>query len=142
MGGLTVHPEILLIDGREADVKHFKQESIIDGDGKSLSIAAASIVAKVNRDRIMAKYNKIFPGYGFAQHKGYGTKQHLLALSEKKATPIHRKSFNPVSKYLPTMAYLKRNELIGKLGEQLVACELLNKNHDLFELNFIASICF
>jgi len=138
LGQLSINPEVILVDGNKADIKHYKQVSIVDGDKKSLSIAAASIVAKVTRDRIMRQYDVIFPGYGFAQHKGYGTKQHLQALSEKKATPIHRKSFNPVSKYLPTMAYLQRNKLIGKIGEQLAACELLNKEHDLLELNFSA----
>ena len=139
VGSLAITPDFLLIDGKKADVKHYKQESIIDGDEKSLSIAAASIIAKVCRDRIMTQYEIIFPGYGFAHHKGYGTKQHLQALSEKKATPIHRKSFNPVSKYLPTMAYLLRNKLIGKLGEQLAAIELLNKKHDLLEMNYSAA---
>ena len=121
IGKLSIKPDILLIDGNKADIKHYKQESIINGDQKSLSIAAASIIAKVYRDRMMRQYDIVFPGYGFAKHKGYGTKQHVEAITNRKASPIHRKSFNPVLHHLPTFAYLKRNHLIGKLGGQLAA---------------------
>lgn len=70
--------------------------SLIKGDTISCSIAAASILAKVTRDRIMYEYDKIYPQYGFAKHKGYGTKAHLQALEEFGVTPIHRKSYRPV----------------------------------------------
>ena len=72
------------------------QESIIKGDANSLSIAAASIVAKVTRDKLMADYDKKFPGYDFAQNAGYGTKSHLQGLERHGVTPIHRKTFEPV----------------------------------------------
>ena len=72
------------------------QESIIKGDANSLSIAAASIVAKVTRDKLMTDYDKEFPGYDFAQNAGYGTKSHLQGLEQNGVTPIHRKTFEPV----------------------------------------------
>ena len=71
-------------------------ESIIKGDAKSASIAAASIIAKVTRDRLMDEYDKVYPEYGFAQHKGYGTAQHIEALKKYGPCPIHRRSFEPV----------------------------------------------
>ena len=136
VGNLHINPEILLVDGRKADIKHFQQESIIDGDAKSLSIAAASIIAKVTRDRMMRQFDIVFPEYGFAKHKGYGTKQHIEAIQKGKATPIHRKSFNPVSHHLPNMAYLQRNRLLGKLGEQLAACKMIRIGHEMVEMNY------
>ena len=136
VGNLHINPEILLVDGRKADIKHFQQESIIDGDAKSLSIAAASIIAKVTRDRMMRQFDIVFPEYGFAKHKGYGTKQHIEAIQKSKATPIHRKSFNPVSHHLPNMAYLQRNRLLGKLGEQLTACQLIRNHQNILEMNY------
>ena len=131
LGQLSISPEVILVDGNKADIKHYEQESIINGDQKSLSIAAASIIAKVTRDRMMRQFDIVFPEYGFAKHKGYGTKQHIEAIQKSKATPIHRKSFNPVSHHLPNMAYLQRNRLLGKLGEQLAACKLIWKDHEI-----------
>lgn len=98
---LTVKPEVLLIDGNmnfKAD--NIKIEHIIDGDEKSLSIAAASILAKVHRDRIMRNYHKIFPQYGFVRNKGYGTKEHINALIKYGLCEIHRKSYKPVEKII------------------------------------------
>ena len=71
-------------------------ESLIHGDAKSASVAAASIVAKVYRDHLMDEYDTQYPGYGFAQNKGYGTAEHIAALKTLGITPIHRKSFEPV----------------------------------------------
>ena len=136
VGNLIVTPEILLVDGNKADIKHYQQESIINGDQKSLSIAAASIIAKVTRDRMMQQYDMFFPEFGFAKHKGYGTKQHMEMIINKKAAPIHRKSFNPVPLHLPTFAYLKRNRLIGRLGKQLTACQFIRKGHEILETNY------
>ena len=136
IGKLSIQPDILLVDGNKADIKHYDQESIIDGDQKSLSIAAASIIAKVTRDRIMRQYDIVFPIYGFAQHKGYGTKQHMDAIRTKKASPIHRKSFNPVPHHLPSFAYYKRNHLLEKLGEQLVACKMIRSGYEIMETNY------
>ena len=72
---------------------YIRQLPIIKGDAKSISIAAASIIAKVTRDRMMCEYDEMYPGYGFAKHKGYGTKQHIEALKELGMSPIHRKTF-------------------------------------------------
>ena len=136
LGQLSISPEVILVDGNKADIKHYEQESIINGDQKSLSIAAASIIAKVTRDRMMRQFDIVFPEYGFAKHKGYGTKQHIEAIQKSKATPIHRKSFNPVSHHLPNMAYLLRNRLLGKLGEQLAACKMIRIGHEMVEMNY------
>ena len=96
---LCLKPDYLLIDAMKLDVE-IPQESIIRGDANSLSIAAASIVAKVTRDKLMADYDKEFPGYDFAQNAGYGTKNHLLGLERSGVTPIHRKTFEPVKSML------------------------------------------
>lgn len=86
----------VLIDGREKLKIAYPQTSIIKGDSRSLTVAAASIVAKVTRDRMMVQLDDMHPGYSFAVHKGYGTKIHLEALRELGATSQHRKSFAPV----------------------------------------------
>ena len=92
---LCLKPDYLLIDAMKLDID-IPQESIITGDANSLSIAAASIVAKVTRDKLMADYDKEYPGYDFAQNAGYGTKSHLQGLERHGVTPIHRKTFEPV----------------------------------------------
>ncbi|TRZ51372.1 MAG: ribonuclease HII [Dehalococcoidia bacterium] len=91
---LDVKPDFLLIDGNMNLSIETEQVAIIRGDQKSLSIACASIVAKVTRDRLLKFYNNIFPGYGFSQHKGYGTKSHISAITRKGLSPIHRRSFH------------------------------------------------
>ena len=135
IGKLSIRPDIVLIDGNQADIKHYTQKNIINGDQKSISIAAASIIAKVTRDRIMQEYDKLFPEFGFAKHKGYGTKKHMEMIANKKASPIHRKSFNPISNHLPTFAYLKRNHLIDVLGKQLVGCYLIRGGHEILQVD-------
>ena len=92
---LSLKPDYLLIDAMKLDVE-IPQESIIKGDANSLSIAAASIVAKLTRDKLMADYDKEYPGYDFAKNAGYGTKSHLQGLERNGVTPIHRKTFEPV----------------------------------------------
>ncbi len=97
---LSVVPKTTLIDGNfKPDIKN-NTISIIKGDSKSVSIAAASILAKVYRDEIMLKYSKQFPEYGFQTNSGYGTKEHLSALKNYGITPIHRKSFKPIHNIL------------------------------------------
>lgn len=91
--GLTAEPELLLNDAVHIPGIEIPQVSIIKGDAKSVSIAAASILAKVTRDHMMAEYDTIYPGYGFAKHKGYGTAAHIQALKEFGPCPIHRRSF-------------------------------------------------
>lgn len=90
---LTVRPDILLVDAVHIPELDIPQESIVKGDAKSVSIAAASIVAKVTRDRIMEEYAKEYPGYGFEKNMGYGTAEHREALKNLGPTPIHRRSF-------------------------------------------------
>jgi len=95
---LEVPVDFLLIDAVTLPEANLPQKSIIKGDTLSLSIASASIVAKVHRDRLMANYESIYPDYGFAQHKGYPTTMHLEALQRMGCCPIHRRSFRPVQK--------------------------------------------
>jgi len=88
--------EHALVDGLKVPSLRWPQTPIVKGDSLSFSIAAASILAKVTRDRLMHAYDVEFPGYGFAVHKGYGTKRHLAAIAEQGACPIHRRSFAPL----------------------------------------------
>lgn len=94
---LSQAPDFVLIDGRDAPPVSCPFQTVIKGDSQSQSIAAASILAKVTRDRLMVEYDALFPGYGFAAHKGYGTKEHLDALEKLGPCPIHRKTFAPVT---------------------------------------------
>ncbi len=95
IGQLDPQPQHLLIDAMKLDLP-IPQTSIIKGDANSLSIAAASIVAKVTRDQMMEEFDKEYPGYDFAQNVGYGTANHLAGLHKLGVTPIHRRSFEPV----------------------------------------------
>ena len=99
VGQLKIKPEILLIDGPHIHIPHFKFENIINGDAQSLSIASASIIAKVTRDRIMQQYDKVFPEYGFSSHKGYGTKKHMDGIKEHGISQWHRKTFGICKNY-------------------------------------------
>jgi ribonuclease HII len=100
VGMLPRSPDFALVDGNRAPQLSCGVQTIVEGDGKSFSIAAASIIAKVTRDRLMVALDGRFPAYGFARHKGYGTAQHLAALLEHGPCPHHRKSFKPVAKLL------------------------------------------
>lgn len=93
---LSIKPHHVKVDGNFCPQVNYSIEAIVDGDNLIPVISAASIVAKVIRDREMRAYDKIYPEYGFVRHKGYGTTQHLLALKEFGITPIHRKSFTPI----------------------------------------------
>jgi ribonuclease HII len=92
--GLEAAPDVLLVDGFTLNDVHYVQERVKQGDQRSISIAAASIVAKVLRDRMMASLDGLFEGWGLARHKGYGTREHFLALAKSGSTPLHRQSFN------------------------------------------------
>ena len=96
LAALAPAPEHVLVDGLEVRSLRWPQTPLVKGDSRSFSIAAASVLAKVTRDRQMLDYDRQFPGYGFAQHKGYGTAQHLAALARLGPTPIHRRSFAPL----------------------------------------------
>lgn len=93
ISNLKVQPSVLLNDAVTIPLVEIPQVPIIKGDAKSVSIAAASIIAKVTRDRMMAEYEEIYPGYSFASNKGYGSAQHIAALKELGPTPIHRRTF-------------------------------------------------
>jgi len=100
VGDLSAKPDVALIDGNKAPNLTCSTECVVKGDGKSLSIAAASIVAKVTRDNIMARLAETFPGYGWERNAGYGTREHQGALASLGVTTEHRKSFAPIRKIL------------------------------------------
>jgi ribonuclease HII len=93
---LPCHPKLVLVDGNKAPALSQPCRAIVRGDAKCASIAAASIVAKVTRDAMMAELGRSFPGYGFERHKGYGTAEHHAAIERLGITPHHRRSFRPV----------------------------------------------
>lgn len=100
VSALPATPSLVLVDGNRAPILACKSETLIGGDARSLSIAAASIIAKVSRDRIMGVLDTEFPGYGWKTNQGYGTRAHRDALSRLGVTPHHRRSFKPVYKML------------------------------------------
>ena len=97
---LSSVPDLLLIDGNQKIDSSIEQWAIVKGDAKSISIAAASVLAKVTRDRIMEDYHRLYPQYEFARHKGYGTKLHRDLIAEHGPCPIHRQTFRGVTQYL------------------------------------------
>ncbi len=135
LGNLDSKPDKALVDGSTLPNQIIPNEGIIKGDDKVDCIRAASIIAKVTRDRIMEQFDIIFPEYEFAKHKGYGTKVHLEKLREYKATLIHRKSFRPVKENLPTITWLQNNRKIGQWGEKLAALEYYKNGYKIHALN-------
>jgi ribonuclease HII len=97
---LALSPDLLLVDGRDMIDWECPQQAVIHGDATSFSIAAASVLAKVYRDRLLVELDRAYPGYGLAQHKGYPCPAHLSALKRLGPTPLHRKSFHPVAQEL------------------------------------------
>src|SRR5476649_2454140 len=93
---LNPQPQHALVDGRPVRTMRVPQTAIVKGDARSYSIAAASVLAKVTRDRLMLEFHAQFPEYGFAEHKGYGTAKHLAAIKKHGPCPIHRRSFAPI----------------------------------------------
>jgi len=93
---LSPQPQHALVDGRPVRTMRVPQTAIVKGDARSYSIAAASVLAKVTRDRMMLEFDRQWPAYGFAEHKGYGTARHLAAIAAHGPCPIHRKSFAPL----------------------------------------------
>jgi ribonuclease HII len=96
LDNLYIHPDHVLVDGLRVPLIGVTQTAIVKGDAKSFSIAAASVIAKVTRDRMMLTIHEQFPQYNFARHKGYGTPEHLAALGQYGPSPVHRKTFAPV----------------------------------------------
>ena len=121
VSGLEIAPEHVLVDGNYCPRWAWESEAVVKGDSRVEAISAASILAKVTRDREMLALEANYPGYGFAQHKGYPTPVHLAALSELGATPHHRRSFRPVQ------------EVIDRMGGGVVpVAEELTYSTDLF----------
>lgn len=104
--GLAVQPEHVLVDGNKIPQWSYPAEAVVKGDSRVAAIAAASILAKVTRDREMLAMDELYPGYGLAGHKGYPTKVHMQALETLGPTPIHRRSFGPVKKQLEQLSLL------------------------------------
>jgi len=96
--GLHIQPEHVLVDGNKIPLWRYEAETVVKGDSRVAAIAAASILAKVTRDREMEQYESQYPGYGFAKHKGYPTQQHRAAIESLGITPIHRRSYAPVQR--------------------------------------------
>jgi ribonuclease HII len=105
VNSLKPKPDYLLIDAVKLTDIHIEQQSIIKGDTLSVSIAAASILAKVERDNAMEAFDSLYPGYGFARHKGYATREHVQLLMQKGPCPIHRVSFEPVKSLIKGGTY-------------------------------------
>lgn len=95
---LVVPPGFLLVDGLRIPGVEIRQRKLIRGENQSISIAAASIIAKVTRDRLMVAYDLDYPRYGFSRHKGYGTREHIRALKKYGPCPLHRRSFRPLKR--------------------------------------------
>jgi ribonuclease HII len=112
---LNPKPEHALIDGLRIKWLPYPQTALVEGDCKSYSIAAASVLAKVTRDRMMVEFDRKYPGYGFAEHKGYATPKHYAAIKERGACAIHRRSFAP---FRPVETELELFEQVEKAGKR------------------------
>ena len=132
---LPMVPDRALIDGEALRSQQIPNVGVIKGDDKIDSIKAASIIAKVTRDNIMAQYGKVYPEYGFDSNSGYGTKIHLDALDRYRATPIHRRSFSPVKNKMPTISWLLDNDRIPWMCEKLAALYLRDRGYDIIEID-------
>lgn len=110
VAGLAIEPEYVLVDGNRCPKWRWPSEPVVKGDSRVEAISAASILAKVTRDREMAALDGSFPGYGLAQHKGYPTPEHLEALNRLGATPHHRRSFRPVQEVIERIGFYQENK--------------------------------
>jgi ribonuclease HII len=111
-------PAHVLVDGNQRSSVHWAQTPIIEGDAKSYSIAAASVLAKVTRDRMMVEFDRQWPMYAFAEHKGYGTEKHLAALAQHGPCALHRQSFAPIKSSAPPVVELFKIEeqTVGRMS--------------------------
>ncbi|MBC8490951.1 MAG: ribonuclease HII [Candidatus Marinimicrobia bacterium] len=138
IGRLKLKVDHILVDGRGLPDNIYPQTAIIGGDRLCYSISAASIIAKVYRDRFMREMDTVFPGYGFAVHKGYGTKKHRETIQKLKPCPIHRRSFHSVKEYLVNIDTVSNTRYLGKYGEDAAAFYLYNKGFTILQRNFHA----
>ena len=133
---LKKQPDRIMVDGFALPLKGIKSEGVIKGDDKIEQISAASIIAKVARDKFMKLVDSIFPEYEFKNNKGYGTKNHIAALKDNKATLIHRKTFRPVSENLPSKQITNTVSYKTQLSNQKKLLKALNKEiNNWFKLN-------
>ena len=133
---LKRQPDKIMVDGFALPLKGIKSEGVIKGDEKIEQISAASIIAKVVRDKFMKLVDSIFPEYEFKKNKGYGTKNHIAALKNNKATLIHRKTFRPVSENLPSKQITNTVSYKAQLSNQKDLLKELNKDiNNWFKLN-------
>ena len=124
LGALEPAPDFALVDGRPLTACRVPHKALVKGDQRSRVIAAASVVAKVTRDRIMEELDRRHPGWGLGEHKGYATRAHLQALEQRGLSPEHRRSFGPASQQLDLLAYDRDTRHIwGRRAEDLVAAE-------------------
>lgn len=140
IGRLKLKIDHILVDGRGLPDRIYSQTAIVHGDRICYSISAASIIAKVYRDRIMREMDSVFPGYGFAKHKGYGTRQHREAIQKLKPCPIHRRSFGGVKEHVVDLEKTTNTRLLGKYGEDLAAYYLYGKGFQIIQRNFHAGV--
>ena len=136
VGGLSLRPNYLLVDAIKLPTIPLPQKSIIKGHATCLSIAAASILAKVHRDRLMMEADAEHPGYGFARHKGYGTSEHLARLQELGLCPLHRRSFAPAQLLEGGPKAEERRHTLGQLGERIALRHLKELGYAIRETNF------
>lgn len=129
---INPEPDLVLVDGNKLPDLKMKAEFVIKGDSKSASIAAASIVAKVTRDRMMIDFNEKYPNYGFNRHKGYGTKEHYSNIIKYGVTPIHRMSFlKKIREKISTVQSIN-----GQLGEKITYEWLKRKKYNVIAKNY------
>ncbi len=135
LGRLSEPPEHLLIDAIALPSANLPQTSIVRGDSKSLSIAAASVIAKVERDRFMIALAESYPGYGFESHKGYGAERHLEAIRELGPSPAHRMSFRPVA-YAKSKLNRVHPSVSGEWAESFAARDLIDRGMEILARNY------
>jgi len=142
VGQLALSPDFLLIDGRDTIDWDCPQQAVIQGDQKSLSIAAASVLAKVYRDRMLVELDREYPGYGLARHKGYGCPEHLAALSRLGPTPLHRMSFHPVAQTVLEFGGIGAREARSETPSPLeLDLDLAPAAHEIGEQRFACPCC-
>jgi ribonuclease HII len=130
---LSIQPDFVLIDGTIIPKGIANGQAVVDGDANSFSIAAASILAKVTRDRIMAKWDKVFPGYGWTKNRGYGTAEHIKAIKKQWPTPLHRSDFAPVKDFQYPASPTKQQ--IGFWGENQAVYYLIRQGAKFIDRN-------
>ncbi len=134
---LSTKPEKIFVDGESLEKVDIPNKGIVKGDTLIDCIMAASIIAKVTRDRLMTDFSYIFPEYDFQNNKGYGTENHLRALKKHKSTPIHRNSFKPVKKNISTLKWIIENNKTNWLAKKLAGLYLIDNDHKVLALNYL-----